>query len=119
MVLNGNNSESSNKYDEYMVIGDALELLGTFGEVNLTNYITKTTFNNTINTLEDVLYDSVDSQTGLTKYGLISRVTTIENNYITKNQIGDLNTLILSEGNSTLVEEVNTISDRLKWHDLV
>lgn len=118
MVLNGNNSESSNKYDEYMVIGNNLELLGTFGEVNLTNYVTNQVFNTKIQNLEDILQDTVNEDTGDTDYGLISRVTYIENNYITKSQIGDLNTLILSEGNNTLVEEVNTISDRLKWHEL-
>jgi hypothetical protein len=32
--------------------------------------------------------------------------------------IGDLNQLLLSEGNSNLVEEVNTINERLTWHEL-
>lgn len=119
MVLNGNNTESSNKYDEYMVIGDNLELLGTFGEVNLNNYVTQQVFNSTIQSLEDILQDTTDEDTGETNYGLVSRVTNIENNYVTQAQIGDLNTLLLSDGNTTLVQEVNTISERLKWHDLV
>ena len=118
MVLNGNDDNSSNKYDEYMVIGNKLELLGTFGQVNLANYVTIPTFESAINSLEDILQDTINSQTGETNLGLISRVTQIENNYVTQAQIGDLNTLILSEGNYTLVEEVNTISERLKWHEL-
>lgn len=119
MVLNGNDSNSSDRYNEYMVIGDKLELLGTFGQVNLANYVTTTTFNTKINSLEDVLYDKTNTQTGETDYGLVSRVQIIENNYVTQSMIGDLSTLILSENNSTLVEEVNTISERLKWHELV
>ena len=116
MVLN--ESSGNNKYDEYMVIGNTLELLGSFGEVNLSNYVTNTVFNTTIQSLEDILNDHTNTQTGETEYGLISRVTTIENNYVTQAQIGDLNTLLLSDGNSTLVEEVNTINERLKWHNL-
>lgn len=118
MVLNGNGSESSDRYSEYMVIGDSLELLGTFGQVDLTNYITTTTFNTAISSLEDVLQDTVDPQTGNTNLGLVSRVAIIENNYVTHSQIGDLSALILSDGNSNLVEEVNAISDRLQWHEL-
>ena len=118
MVPNGNNSESSNKYDEYMVIGNVLELLGTFGEVNLNNYVTITTFNTAISSIENVLNDHENTETGEIDLGLISRVAAIENNYITKAQIGDLNTLLLSDGNTTLVEEVNTINERLKWHNL-
>lgn len=118
MIPNGNSNESENKYDEYMVIGDALELLGTFGEVNLNNYVTIPTFNTAISSLEDILLDTVNETTGENIPGLISRVTIIENNYITQAQIGNLNDLNLSEGNSTLVEEVNTLSERLKWHEL-
>ncbi|MBO7080183.1 MAG: hypothetical protein J6W64_10400 [Bacilli bacterium] len=47
MVAN-NNSESSNRYDEYMIINNTLELLGSFGEVNLTNYVTNTVFNTAV-----------------------------------------------------------------------
>lgn len=119
MVPNGNNSESSNKYDEYMVIGNNLELLGTFGEVNLANYVTWTVFNTSISSIESILNDHENAETGETDLGLISRVVAIENNYITKTQIGDLNTLLLSDGNTNLVEEVNTINERLKWHNLI
>jgi hypothetical protein len=41
------------------------------------------------------------------------------------NKVGNLNDLLLSTGNNTLVEEVNTInanvtelSERLRWHEL-
>lgn len=118
MVPNGNGDQSGNKYDEYMVIGDSLELLGTFGQVDLANYVTVTTFNTTVQALEDILQDHTDSNTGDTVLGLISRVENIENNYVTRAEIGDLSTLLLSGTNTTLVEEVNTINERLKWHNL-
>lgn len=113
-----NNTNTNNKYDEYMIIENALELLGTFGHVDLNDYVTVTTFNTRVGTIENILQDTVDANTGDTIPGLVSRVTTIEANYVTKDKIGDLNALILSGNNTTLVEEVNTISDRLKWHDL-
>lgn len=118
MVPNGNNSESSNRYDEYMVIGNSLELLGTFGEVNLANYVTTVTFNSAMQDIDDILQDHQDSTTGNTVLGLISRVENIENNYVTVAEIGNLSALILSGNNTTLVEEVNTINERLKWRNL-
>lgn len=118
MVARDDSSDTSDRYDEYMVINNSLERLGQFGEVNLNNYVTTSTFNTAISSLEDILNDKENEETGEIDYGLVSRVTTIENNYVTKAQIGDLSTLILSDDNTTLVEEVNTINDRLKWHDL-
>lgn len=118
MVLK-DSTASPNKYDEYMVIGNSLELLGSFGEVNLNNYVTTTVFNNTVQSLENILNDHPNAQTGETDLGLISRVTTIENNYVTQAQIGDLTTLLHTGNNTTLVEEVNTINERLKWHSLI
>lgn len=125
MVSNGNDSSTENVYDEYMVINNRLERLGAFGQVDLTNYVTNNTFQSTISVLENILYDTVNPNTGDTAPGLINRVSTIENNYITQAQIGNLSNLILSTGNTTMVEEVNTInteldelSERLLWHEL-
>ena len=118
MVSNDDSSDSTDRYSEYMIIGGALERLGTFGAVNLNNYITTTTFNTAIGSLEDILYGTTNSSTEEETLGLIARVTTIENNYITQAQIGNLNTLNLSGDNTNLVEEVNSLGNRLKWHDL-
>lgn len=125
MVSNGNDVSTENVYDEYMVISNRLERLGTFGQVDLTHYVTDNIFQSTISVLENILYDTSNPSTGNTTPGLINRVATIENNYITKAQIGNLSNLILSAGNTTLVEEVNTmnleldeLSERLLWHEL-
>lgn len=118
MVKNSNDDSSEDAYDEYMVINDHLERLGTFGEVNLNNYVQVTTFNQAVSSLNNILQDTTDSTTGDVIPGLVSRVSAIELNYVSKSDIGDLNDLILSEGNTTLVDEVNTLGSRLKWHEL-
>ena len=118
MVDNGNDPSSENIYDDYMVINNRLERLGTFGQVNLDNYVQVPTFNTAINSLNAILQDSTDANTGETIPGLVSRVSTIELNYVTKADIGDLGSLHLSDGNTTLVEEVNSLGDRLRWHEL-
>jgi len=48
--------------------------------------------------------------------GLVSRVSSLENNFL---KIGNLDNLLLSDNNTTLVEEVNTLGERLKWHELI
>lgn len=110
--------DDNNRYDEYMVIGNRLELLGTFGQVNLSDYVQVTTFNTEVKKLEDTLYDQEDENTGTTIPGLVSRVTYLEQNFVSKSNIGDLNQLLLSAGNSNLVEEVNYINERLTWKEL-
>jgi hypothetical protein len=77
MVLKDNDN-SNNKYDEYMVINNNLEMLGTFGEVNLSKYVEITTFETEVAKLEDTLYDHEDENTGNNIPGLVSRVTYLE-----------------------------------------
>lgn len=120
MVRNNEDNSSENRYDEYMIIGNRLEKLGVFGEVNLNNYVTVTTFNTKVEELENVLYDQTDPNTGDTVDGLVSRVSKIELAQVQhNNKVGDLNQLLLSGNNTTLVEEVNSINERLKWQELV
>ena len=119
MVLNGNDDSSSDKYDEYMIINNRIERLGTFGQVDLINYVQVTTFNTEVKKLEDTLYDQQDEETGEEIPGLVSRVNRIEIAQTQfSNKVGNLNELLLSEGNTTLVEEVNSINERLKWQEL-
>ena len=40
--------DSSSNYDEYMIVNGALERLGSFGQVDLTNYVQIPTFNTAI-----------------------------------------------------------------------
>lgn len=118
MVRNSNSASSDNAYDEYMVINNKLEKLGVFGQVNLNDYVTTTVFDARVGLIEDVLNDKRDGVTGDIIPGLVSQVNYIKNNYISNVQIGDLNNLILSGDNTTLIEEVNSINGRLTWHTL-
>lgn len=125
MIPNNSNPNLSNNYDEYMIIQNKIEHLGTFGEVNLNDYVTNSVFQSAISNLNNILNDTTDSENGNLVPGLISRVNTIEDNYISKTDIGDLSTLILTNNNTNLVEEINSInetvdglSERLQWHEL-
>lgn len=125
LVNNGSDGSNGSQYDEYIIVNNQLEKLGSFGQTDLTNYVTIPTFNTQITRLNDLLYDTRDENNGSLIPGLISRVSTIESNYITRSEIGDLNTLILSGTNTNLVQEVNTlhtsvstIQERLKWKEL-
>lgn len=117
-------SSSSDNYDEYMSIEGQLEKLGSFGEVNLTDYVKVTTFETRVGALEDALNDKTDTQ-GTVVPGLVSRVNNIELNYVKKSEIGDLTQLTLYDGNNNLVDQVNSLTsdsteivERLKWHEL-
>ena len=102
MVIS-DNPTSTDRYSEYMIINNKIELLGTVGSVDLSDYVQKVEFNTTVSTLDK----------------LTDRVAILENsNFITQQEIGYLNNLVLSENNTTLVEEINTINDRLKWGSL-
>ena len=125
LVSNGSNDTNENQYDEYIIVNGSLEKLGIFGQQDLNNYVTIPTFSTEINRLDSILLDQVDPNTHTTIPGLISRVSTIELNYLTQADIGNLNNLILSQGNNNLVDQVNTITDmtidmqeRLHWQEL-
>ena len=107
-----------NLYNEYLIINGEKELIGTLGDVDLTNYVTNSTFQTAVGNINSILNDS--TQNGTTVPGLVSKVSFLET------KVGNLNDLIFSAGNSTMVQEINTIndtlevlSDRLQWHDLI
>lgn len=116
-----NDGSNTDRYEEFLVINGAQEFLGTFGQVDLNNYVTNSVFQSTVQNLQNILNDTVDSSTGNLIPGLITRVSIIEDNYIKKADIGDLSTLLISPENTsaTLVEEVNIINERLTWQELV
>ena len=100
MVETSRDSSSSDRFDEYMVISNQLERIGSFGQVDLSNYVTTTSFNTAVGSLS-------------------SRITALESVSIQYSMVGDLSSLILTSGNTTLVEEINTINERLTWQELV
>lgn len=79
MVFKSDVEDSSDHYDEYLVINNQAERLGTFGTVNLSDYVTNTVFESRVGNLEDILNDKTDSETGNLTPGLVTRFETLEN----------------------------------------
>lgn len=79
MVSKSNVEDNSDCYDEYLVINNQAERLGTFGTVNLSDYVTNTVFENRVGNLENILNDKIDSETGNLTPGLVTRFETLEN----------------------------------------
>lgn len=99
---------SGNLYDEYMVIDNQLELVGSW-EVNLNDYITN-------DELTTVLEDYITVGAFNTKVGEIE--TSINTLIEFKNKVGDLSTLNTYNENSTLVEQVNYLTEKLTWKEI-
>ena len=99
---------SGNIYDEYMVIDNQLEPVGSW-EVNLNDYITN-------DELTAVLRDYVTVNTFNTKVGEIE--TSINSLVEFKNGVGDLSILDTYDENSTLVEQVNYLTEKLTWKEI-
>lgn len=99
---------SGNLYDEYMVIDNQLEPVGSW-EVNLNDYITN-------NDLTTVLEDYVTVSAFNTKVGEIE--TSINSLVEFKNNVGNLSTLNTYDKNITLVEQVNYLTEKLTWKEI-
>ena len=99
---------SGNLYDEYMVIDNQLEPVGSW-EVNLNDYITN-------DELTAVLKDYITVSNFNTKVGEIE--TSINSLVEFKNGVGDLSTLNTYNENSTLVEQVNYLTEKLTWKEI-
>ena len=99
---------SGNLYDEYMVIDNQLEPVGSW-EVNLNDYITN-------DELTAVLRDYVTVNTFNTKVGEIE--TSINSLIEFKNSVGDLSILDTYDENVTLVEQVNYLTEKLTWKEI-
>ena len=99
---------SGNLYDEYMVIDNQLEPVGSW-EVNLNDYITN-------NKLTAVLENYITTDIFNTKVGEIE--TSINTLIEFKNKVGDLSTLDTYDENITLVEQVNYLTEKLTWKEI-
>ena len=109
--------DTGDRYEEFLIISGHQEKIGTIGDVNLNDYVTTSVFQTAVDDLNHVLYGTTSG--GTTTPGLISRMEFFED------KVGDLNSLIFTSGNTTLVDEINTIntnisdlSGRLQWQEL-
>ena len=99
---------SGNLYDEYMVIDNQLEPVGSW-EVNLNDYITN-------NKLTSVLKNYMTTDAFNTKVGEIE--TSLNSLVEFKNGVGDLSILDTYDENITLVEQVNYLTEKLTWKEI-
>ena len=100
---------SGNLYDEYMVIDNQLEPVGSW-EVNLNDYITN-------DKLTAVLGNYITTDTFNRKVGDIE--TSINPLIEFKNEVGDLSILDTYDENITLVEQVNYLTEKLTWKEII
>lgn len=113
-----NNLNSSNLYDEYMFIDNKLEQVGKW-EVNLSDYVTKTEFTETLeNYVTTTAFNTVVGRLNTVEDTIGEHAEQINELITFKNTIGDLNDLYLSEGNETLVDQVNDLTERLTWQEI-
>ena len=113
--------ELNDGYDEFMAINGAWEKLGNWS-VDLTDYVKVGDLANYVQTDDPRLLTSTQvNQINnlLDSNGQIS-VSSISdfdpNNYVLKSTVGDLGDLLYrSSENSTIVDELNVLADRLIW----
>lgn len=104
-----------------------LKLVSVPPTLNLNNNNSFKALDSRVGNIENILNDN--ESTGA--QGLVTKVTNLQNaldnlsnNYVTttlyKAQVGDLSKLIHASGNqnSTIVDELNDINDRLEWKEL-
>lgn len=109
LKLKENNSTTGNLYDEYMVVNGNLEKIGdASANIDLTGYVT-----------------TADLATALSDKVTTSSLSSTLGGYVTttafNSSVGDLQQLVHASGNSnsTIVEEINNINDRLTWQTIV
>ena len=105
-------SATGNLYDEYMVVNtngtDQKELLGNFGSVDFSNYVTTSAFNTSVGNLSSRL-DALEANA---------------NNYVTvtrfNSEVGSLSDFLTATGKSsaTVFSELVNIYEMLEWHEL-
>ena len=103
---------TGNLFDEFILVNGQVEKIGDgSSQLDLTGYVTKAEFETEVNSLQSLLNNCVTSDT-LTNYVTVTQFNT---------QVGDLNSLNRVSGNSesTIVDEINSINERLTWQAIV
>ena len=103
---------TGNLFDEFILVNGQVEKIGDgSSQLDLTGYVTKAEFETEVNSLQSLIDNCVTSDT-LTNYVTVTQFNT---------QVGDLNSLNRVSGNSesTIVDEINSINERLTWQAIV
>ena len=113
----------NNLYNEYMFIENKLEQVGNWN-VNLADYVTKTELTNSLNSyvakvdlnnIVDSINEEIEALENADK--LINN--TLNNLVEFKGAVGDLSSLITYEDDYTLVDQVNDLTERLTWQEIL
>lgn len=110
MVSKSDVEDSSDRYDEYLVINNQAERLGTFGTVNLSDYVTNTVFENRVGNLENILNDKIDSETGNLTPGLVTRFETLENSNLRDPGYGKITPGVASTATEAIIANTTQIA---------
>ena len=120
--------DDDNKYDEYMVIDGTIEPVGSWS-VDLNDYVTIADFNTKVEELTSLITESNNELEG--SIGAINSnietlnqaLETIDSNLTQLNNfkvaVGDLSKLVVYAENTTLVEQVNHLTEQLTWQEIV
>lgn len=118
----------SDTYNEFLCIDGVLEKIGSW-DVDLSNYITQPVFDQRVGSLENLLNDVTSTAIP----NLENRINEVEAaipdpaRFVLKTvyaaEVGDLTTLLntptsSADTGSTLVHQVNRLTDRLTWHEI-
>ena len=122
LIPNGQSS-GSDRYSEYMLINGNFEKLGDW-QANLNNYVTTTTFNTAIGSLQSDISDLQDDvsdlqsdvsalQAVVSNFDLSNYVTTTRFN----NEVGAISALrtVTGDNTSTVIDELVDLRERLQW----
>lgn len=110
------NLTGSNLYDEYMFIENKLEQVGKW-DINLADYVTKSELTTVLTNFVAVeTFTELETKVSSLENVIDQSLTKI-NNFI--DGVGDLNSLITYEEDYTLVQQVNELSERLTWQEIL
>ena len=111
-------SEENDVYDEYMLVNHELEKMGEWG-TNFSGTIDASHVTNLTQAIQNNQFiKSVNSNSfTVDANGQLNFTANLDlSNYVLKSTVGDLNDLLdRASANSTLVDEINLINDKLKW----
>lgn len=124
LVQKSSGAETNNGYNEFMAVNGAWEKLGDWG-VNLDNYVQVGDLANYVQTNDSRLLSTTQVSyinNLFDNNGNISIASVSDfdpSNYVLKTTVGDLANLTnRSSANSTIVDELNVLSDRLTWQSI-
>lgn len=127
-LYNNNSNETNNAYDEYMLVNNQLEHIGTYG-IDLSDYVTTTDLNtavtNQITSFTSNLNSRIDELDTKTN-NLQTTINNLGDTYVTKEKfnstVGNLSDLMqynnLDYSSASITDTFEDIYERLIWQEI-